>query len=119
MGGKHNSHDSQLLRGNTDLLILQVIRDMGSAHGYGIIKEMRTRSNGYFDFKDGTVYPALHRLERQGYLRGDWQNPSDGMNRRNYQITDKGKDVLRERTEAWRSFSAAMDLIFHDSFSNS
>jgi DNA-binding PadR family transcriptional regulator len=88
---------------------------MGEAHGYGIIKEMRIRSDGYFDFKDGTVYPVLHRLEKQGYLRGSWQNPADGMNRRNYQITKKGRDVLRERTEAWRSFAAAMDLIFDDS----
>lgn len=105
-------HDPQLLRGNTDILVLQIIENLGDAHGYGVIKELRSRSDGYFDFKEGTVYPLLHRLEQQGFIRGSWKKVDGGMSRRNYRITKKGTALLHRRIEIWRSFSTAMNGIF-------
>ena len=115
MGKQQKIYDSELLRGNTEVLVLRIIQEMGQVHGYGIIKEMRARSNGYFDFKEGTVYPVLHRLEQQEYLHADWQRPTAGMIRRNYRITDKGRAILRRKMEIWHRFSAAMNMIFSDS----
>ena len=112
MSRKAKHYDPQLLRGNTDMLILRIIEEIGDVHGYGVIKALKSRSNGYFDFKEGTVYPQLHRLEQRGYISGDWQKQDGGLNRRNYRITPKGVAVLHDRIEIWRNFSTAMDGIF-------
>ena len=114
MSRKQENYDPQLLRGNSDILILRIISEMGDVHGYGVIKELKARSNGYFDFKEGTVYPLLHRLEQQGYIKSDWEKQDGAMSRRNYRITTKGVAALTHRTEIWRRFSTAMNEIFAD-----
>jgi len=80
-------------------------------YGYQIIKELEKRSNGYFQFKEGTLYPALHRLEKAGVIQGKWQRLPTGQERRYYYITQKGQKALAERLTVWQNFSAAMDLI--------
>jgi len=114
MSRKPENYDPQLLRGNSDMLILRIISEMGDVHGYGVIKELKVRSNGYFDFKEGTVYPLLHRLEQLGYIKSDWKQQDGAMSRRNYRITPKGVAALTHRTEIWRRFSRAMNEIFAD-----
>lgn len=107
-----SNYASYLLRGNTDTLLLSLIDEMTSAHGYQLIKEIENRSNGFFRLKEGTIYPALRKLENDGLLEGNWQSTSNGPARRCYAITDKGREVLRERKLSWNNFTSIMNLVF-------
>lgn len=80
-------------------------------YGYEIIKEMEQRSRGYFRFKEGTLYPALHRLEKGGLVRGRWERLPNGQERRYYYLTKKGERVLAEKLEEWRGFAGAVRLV--------
>ena len=103
-------YHKELLKGNTETLLLSLLT--GEAmYGYKIVKEMENRSNGYFQFKEGTLYPALHRLERAGLVEGMWKNSANGVARRYYHITAKGERVLLERQTEWRRFSTAVNSI--------
>ena len=111
--GKQNlKYEADLLRGNTDLLLLFLIREKQYAYGYQLIKEIRKRSEGYFHFKEGTVYPALHRLEDEGLLHGEWQQLPNGQDRRYYHLTEKGNQALSEKMSAWQGFITAVKLVF-------
>jgi DNA-binding PadR family transcriptional regulator len=100
----------ELLKGSTDSLLLCLISQQ-PMYGYQIIQELEARSQGYFKFKEGTLYPALHRLEKQGLIRGKWERVASGQERKYYHITDKGIGVLSDKIFEWRSFSTAIDLI--------
>ncbi len=100
----------ELIKGNSVSLLLHLL-DQQPMYGYQIIKELEKRSEGYFKFKEGTLYPALHRLEKAGLIEGKWQLLSSGRQRRYYQITDKGKRVLVEKMSQWRDFTTAMNLV--------
>jgi PadR family transcriptional regulator PadR len=80
-------------------------------YGYQIIKELGDRSQGYFKFKEGTLYPALHRLEKSGFIEGKWQILPSGQQRKYYHITAKGLAVLVEKRSSWNEFFTAMNLI--------
>lgn len=101
-----------LLRGNTECLLLFLTEELQSAYGYQLIKEIEKRSEGYFRFKEGTVYPSLHKLENEGLIEGEWQELASGQARRYYRITEKGKRVLREKMAAWQDFTTAVSLVF-------
>ena len=91
----------ELLKGNTETLLLSLLA--GEAmYGYQIVKEMEKRSSGYFRFKEGTLYPALHRLEKAGLVEGYWEEVDSVLPRRFYHITSKGEKVLEERLNEWR-----------------
>ena len=100
----------ELLKGSTETLLLSLLREQ-RMYGYQIIKEMEKRSQGYFKFKEGTLYPALHRLERAGLIRGVWERLPTGQERRYYHITERGLAMLEEKIAEWQGFSAAMNLI--------
>lgn len=100
----------ELLKGNTDSLLLSLINRQPT-YGYQIIKELEHRSSGYFQFREGTLYPALHRLEKDRLIRGKWQTLPNGQQRRYYYITDKGKQVLASRLATWQDFSTAVKAI--------
>lgn len=104
------NYERELLKGSTDSLLLCLI-DHQPMYGYQIIKELEKRSNGYFQFKEGTLYPALHRLEKAGFVQGKWQKLPGGQERRYYYITPKGEKALAERLEMWQDFSTAVALI--------
>lgn len=104
------SYERELLKGSTDTLLLSLISNQ-PMYGYQLIKELEKRSKGYFQFKEGTLYPALHRLERAGLIAGKWQRTSNGQERRYYFITAKGQKVLAERLAIWQDFSTAVSLI--------
>ena len=108
------SYARELLKGSTDSLLLRLI-SCQPIYGYRIIKELEKRSNGYFQFKEGTLYPALHRMERAGLIQGKWQRLPPGQERRYYYITQKGKQALLERVALWQDFSTAVDLIMQPS----
>ena len=81
-------------------------------YGYQIIKELERRSQGYFKFKEGTLYPALHRLEKAGLVLGKWQILPNGRQRRYYYITTKGRSKLTVDRSQWQDFLNAVNLIF-------
>jgi PadR family transcriptional regulator PadR len=100
-----------LLRGNTDALLLFLINQLEYAYGYQLIKEIKLRSRGYFLFKEGTIYPALRKLEKDGLVHGQWQRMSNGTQRRYYRITDEGVLSLRQKMDIWNNFITAMNLV--------
>jgi len=101
--------NKERLKGHLDLLLLTVLA-AGPAHGYAIITSLRARSDGAFDLPEGTVYPALHRLETAGLLSSTWST-ADGRKRRVYALTDKGETALAaERTE-WRRFAVGIQSV--------
>lgn len=96
-----------MLKGHLDAIILSAVSG-GKAHGYAIIDEIRRRSGGTFDLPEGTIYPALHRLEQAGMLESSWSEEG-GRRRRVYSLTGSGAASLVERTENWRRFASAVD----------
>ena len=100
---------TDLLKGHLDLVLLSCLHD-GPAHGYLLIKRLRERSAGEFDLLEGTLYPALHRLEAGGLVASKW-SASSGRRRRVYRLTQKGHRALGERTADWRTLTRAVDDI--------
>jgi DNA-binding PadR family transcriptional regulator len=89
------------LRGHLDLLVLATLQRTGPVHGYGLIAALREGSDGAFDLPEGTVYPALHRLERDGLVTSDWS--TDGpRKRRVYALTKDGSAALAEKSRSWQ-----------------
>jgi DNA-binding PadR family transcriptional regulator len=101
--------EGELLKGHLDLLLLGILRDE-PRHGYAVISELRDRTDGTFDLTEGTVYPALHRLQDNGLLASDWDNVA-GRRRRVYRITDAGRVALAGAHRRWRDFAGAVDTV--------
>jgi PadR family transcriptional regulator PadR len=97
---------TDLFVNQTDLLILAVLQS-GPAHGYAVIQAIKARSGDSFDLPEGTIYPALHRLERVGFLSSAW-SVAEGRRRRVYALSAAGQRALAEKREDWRRFAAAM-----------
>ena len=97
----------EALKGHLDLLLLAVLSE-GPAHGYAVIESLRNRSGGTFDLPEGTIYPALHRLEHQGLLHSSWSEDST-RRKRIYQLTSKGKQTFAIRQAEWQKFSKAIN----------
>ena len=97
----------EALKGHLDLLLLSVLAN-GPAHGYAVIETLRQSSSGIFDLPEGTIYPALHRLEKQSLLSSDWTEES-GRRKRIYKLTAKGKQALSQRQQEWKNFSKAVN----------
>jgi DNA-binding PadR family transcriptional regulator len=104
------NYGRELLKGNTEALLLSVI-GREPIYGYQIIKELEKRSSGYFQFREGTLYPALHRLEKAGLVDGRWEKLVAGQERRYYTLTDKGRKALEDKLSVWRGFSSAINAV--------
>jgi len=100
--------NNETLKGHLDLLLLAILSEKG-AHGYALIESLRQRSGGLFDLPEGTIYPALHRLEAQGLLKSRWQEVAP-RRRKVYQLTIKGQQSLAKRQVEWNAFSKAVNL---------
>jgi transcriptional regulator len=100
---------AEALKGHLDGLILATLAQ-GPAHGYAIAQRLRARSGGTFDLPEGTLYPALHRLERAGLIAGDWSTEA-GRRRRTYSLTRSGERGLSERRSEWRVFATAVEAV--------
>lgn len=98
-----------LLKGHLDLMLLAVV-EAGPAHGYAIIEELRRRSSEAIDLPEGTVYPALHRLERAGLLKSGWETVA-GRRRRVYELTRKGRSALEAQRREWKGFARAVRAV--------
>jgi DNA-binding PadR family transcriptional regulator len=100
--------NSEALRGHLDALILAVLAG-GPMHGYAVIEELKQRSGGSLALPEGTVYPALHRLEAGGLLASSW---SDGARRRRvYRLTARGRRELGEKRGEWRAFVKTVEAV--------
>lgn len=97
------------LRGHLDALILAVLAG-GPLHGYAVIEALKARSAGALDLPEGTVYPALHRLEADGLLSSAWSVGS-GRRRRVYTITRRGERELGDSRERWRLFASTIEAV--------
>ena len=80
-------------------------------YGYQLVKDIEQRSSGYFRFKEGTLYPALHRLERYGLIVGAWRSSPTGQNRRYYEVTAKGRTRLTTMLKEWNLFTQAVNMV--------
>jgi PadR family transcriptional regulator, regulatory protein PadR len=103
---------AEVLKGHLDALLLATLQG-GPRHGYAIKEALRAGSGGRFDLPTGTVYPALHRLERAGLIRGSWSTVN-GRRRRTYELTAAGRRALGEERSAWQEFSAAVSALLGD-----
>ena len=103
-----------MLKGHLDLIVLAALA-AGPAHGYAIIEAIKRKSGQAFDLPEGTIYPALHRLEQAGLLAGRWVTADSGRRRRVYAITKRGKRELGEQRAVWEQFSDAIGSLFKGS----
>lgn len=97
---------AEALKGHLDGLLLACL-ETGPRHGYAIIEALREATGGQLDLPTGTVYPALHRLETAGWIRGRW-SVVDGRRRRTYELSAKGRRALSSERADWRRFSAVV-----------
>jgi len=97
---------AEVLKGHLDALLLAAL-ERGPQHGYAIMEALRVGSEGRFDLPTGTVYPALHRLERAGLIRGCWAVVG-GRRRRSYELTAAGLRALGTERALWREFAATV-----------
>lgn len=98
-----------VLRGHLDALILSVL-ETEPLHGYAVMEALTKRSGGALDIPTGTLYPALRRLERSGYVRGKWATVG-GRRRRTYQLTASGRRSLATERTDWAAFAAVIERI--------
>lgn len=96
-----------MLKGHLDMIVLAALSS-GPAHGYAIIQEIRRRSGGAFDLPEGTIYPALHRLEQMDLLSSKWTTAESGRKRRVYSLTRRGQRALADHRDVWRRFAGAI-----------
>jgi PadR family transcriptional regulator PadR len=98
------------LRGHLDLLLLATLRRTGPVHGYALITALREHSGGAFDLPEGTVYPALHRLERDGSVASSWDTTA-ARRRRVYTLTPVGESALITKRARWDHFAAGVRAV--------
>jgi transcriptional regulator len=102
----------ETLKGHLDLLLLAAIQ-AGPAHGYAIAERLHAKSDGLFDLPEGTLYPALHRLEHAALVSSRWSEVG-GRRRRVYQLTQKGRRALAQQHDEWQQFARAVHGIVED-----
>lgn len=100
---------AEALKGHLDGILLAVL-EAGPRHGYAIMEALRASSGGQLDLPNGTVYPALHRLERAGLIRAVW-SMAGARRRRVYELTPTGRRALDTERSAWRDFSATVTAL--------
>jgi PadR family transcriptional regulator, regulatory protein PadR len=101
---------TDLLQGTLDLLILKVVA-LGPVHGYGISQRIRQISSSVLQVQQGSLYPALHRLEKRGWLAADWGESENGRQAKFYRLSAKGRKQLAAEEETWNRLSKAVALI--------
>jgi transcriptional regulator len=101
---------TDLLQGTLDLLILKVVA-LGPVHGYGIAQRIRQISSDVLQVQQGSLYPALHRLEKRGWIAADWGESENNRQARFYRLSAKGRKQLATEEETWNRLSKAVALI--------
>jgi PadR family transcriptional regulator, regulatory protein PadR len=107
--------DPNLLKGNLELILLSIL-ERDERYGLEIVKEAQARTGGYFDFKEGSLYPALHRLTEQGLLEAEFKySPRGGAPVRYYRLTKRGQTALEEKREAFKHFNRSVESLWEPS----
>jgi PadR family transcriptional regulator PadR len=104
-----------LLQGTLDLIILRTLATMGAQHAYGIAARLEQVSEHPFTLKQGTLYPALVRLEQRGWIEGSWQTTENNREAKYYGITKAGTRALGEQTERWRRIAGLVEKLLTES----
>lgn len=104
-------YSKELLKGSTSTLVMSVLQSK-DLYGYKIIRDLEIRSENAFEMSEGTLYPILHALEKEGYLESYWET-YDGRERKYYHLTKKGIKELEEKKSEWKSFSASVDRVLN------
>jgi len=100
----------ELVKGSTVPIVLRLLSER-EMYGYEIVKEVNLRTGGRFEWKEGTLYPCLHRLEAERLVTSRWQDAPNGKKRKYYRITRKGLAALKERTAEWKEFVGAVTAL--------
>ena len=101
---------TEMVKGNAAALILSCLASE-PMHGYRIVKELERVSEGYFEMREGTLYPHLHQLERDGVIEGYWETVSGGRERKMYRITESGMAELAKKKREWEKFQANVNRV--------
>lgn len=104
---------ADLLQGTLDLIVLKVL-DQGPAHGYGIAQKILLRSRNLLDVQQGSLYPALHRLEKRQLVSGEWRESDAGRMAKIYSLTRMGKKQLALELKQWETYTAAVAWLLED-----
>ena len=104
------SPSSDVLRGTLDLLVLKTLT-LEPMHGWGISQRVQQISQGVLEVNQGSLYPALQRLEKQGLITSDWDTTDNNRQARYYRMTAAGRRALGEELESWRRFSAGLEAV--------
>jgi PadR family transcriptional regulator PadR len=105
---------SDLLQGTLDVLILKTL-GLGPMHGWGISQRIQQLSREVLQVNQGSLYPALYRLEAKGWIRSEWGNSENNRRARFYELTKPGRRQLAEETESWERFAAAVARVLEAS----
>jgi PadR family transcriptional regulator, regulatory protein PadR len=105
-------NQTDALRGSLDLLVLKTL-SLEPMHGWGISQRIQQISEGELEVNQGSLYPALQRLEKEGLITSDWGTTENNRKARYYELTPAGRRALRTEEESWRRFAAAMELVLH------
>lgn len=101
--------NKDLIKGTVVPIVLALLREQ-PRYGYEIVKVVNTRTNGRFEWKEGTLYPTLHRLEAEKLIKAEWREADTGKRRKYYLLTRRGETELAKRKEAWTAFSEAVSM---------
>ena len=104
---------AELKKGSIQLCLLALLAKQ-EKYGFQILHELRDKSNGFFDLKEGTLYPALRRLEERGFVESRWQEPETGAPRKYYHLTDRGRSALSEALRIWDAMTAGAARVLED-----
>ena len=101
---------AELKKGSIQLCLLALLSEE-EKYGFQILHELREKSNGFFDLKEGTLYPALRRLEERGFVESHWQEPKSGTPRKYYRLTERGRTALAEALRIWDAMTRGAERV--------
>lgn len=104
--------NKDLMAASATPLVLAILAE-GDSYGYAIIKRVKELSDGQLEWTDGMLYPVLHRLERQDYIKARWGTAETGRKRKYYQLTDNGRAQLLEHRQQWQTVDQALRLVWN------
>lgn len=102
---------TDVLQGTLDLMVLKTLDSMGAMHGWGIAQRIQQISENVLQLNQGTLYPALLRLEQQGWIRSDWNRTENNRRAKYYSLTRAGRRQLAIETESWERFALALGRV--------
>jgi transcriptional regulator len=104
----------ELLQGTLDLIVLRTLEAMGPQHAYGIAARLEQVSDAPFSLNQGTLYPALVRLEQKGWIKGSWRKTENNRDAKYYDLTRSGRRALSRETERWRRLVGLVEKVLSE-----